>query len=477
MSAIKKNLIYNTLLSVSAVLFPIITFPYSSRVLGPLGIGGISFVDSLTQYFILICALGIPTYGVREVSKVKHDKPALSKLFSELMVIHLIATAICLLLYFIIAWFSQARASSSLFLIGSGILLLNVFVIEWFFQGIEQFSYITVRVLCLRVVFVVLLFFLVRSEKDTAIYYGLTLLTFLGNAFANFYYSRRFVGLTFKHLEFRKHMKPLFLLVASNLAVSAYILMDNIILGFLSDTASVAYYATAVKLVKIPISFINALGIVLLPQMAAAFSQNDKARFDQLVGSSFNYVVSLTVPIAVGFFVCAPSIIELFAGSKFLPAVPLIRLLAPIILLIGLSYSICIQILTPYNKEKAMLVMSLIGMVISVGLNFILIPRLQHEGAAISNLVTESVVTVIALGLCWKFFRVKLDVKVVLFACLAAATFFPLNYLVGMLSVQPVIKLGILIATCALVYALIQLFVFRNKLLLSVSQSLISKFK
>jgi O-antigen/teichoic acid export membrane protein len=475
MSLIRKNLIYNTLLSVSQVLFPIITFPYSSRILGPKGIGAVSFVDSLTQYFILICALGIPTYGVREVSRVRHDRNALNKLFSELLSIHLIATAVCFVFYFIAGIYSHENASPALFLIGATILLSNVFIIEWFFQGIERFKFITTRILFLRIFFIVLLFAFVRTEKDVTIYYALTLFTFLGNAIANFYYSRNYVSITFKQLDLKKHLKPLFFLVASNLAVSAYILMDNIILGFLADVDAVAYYATAVKLVKIPISFINALGIVLLPQLATAYD-NDPSRFNKLIGTSFNYVISLTVPICAGFFICAPMIIHLFAGDKFDESIFLIRILSPIVFLIGLSYTICLQLLTPHHKEKAMLKMSLVGMVISISLNFVLIPLFSDKGAAFSNLVTETVVFGIALFLSWKFFKINLDGKLVLFACLAAATFFPIYYLVDLLDLQMLIKLPIIIALCGMVYLGMQVFIFRNSLFLDVITSLKQRF-
>ena len=90
MSSISKNFFYNTILSVSQVLFPLIIFAYAARIINPAGIGKVSFVESICRYVILIAALGIPIYGVREIAKVKNDKTKLNSIFNEIVSIHII---------------------------------------------------------------------------------------------------------------------------------------------------------------------------------------------------------------------------------------------------------------------------------------------------------------------------------------------------------------------------------------------------
>ena len=68
------NIIYNSLLRVLDIIFPLITFPYVSRVLSPEGIGKVDFSNSIIQYFILVAQLGIPFYGIRECAKYREDK-------------------------------------------------------------------------------------------------------------------------------------------------------------------------------------------------------------------------------------------------------------------------------------------------------------------------------------------------------------------------------------------------------------------
>ena len=57
--SIKKNTVYNAIKTVSAILFPLITFPYISRVLLPENVGKINFGLSIVSYFSLIASLGI----------------------------------------------------------------------------------------------------------------------------------------------------------------------------------------------------------------------------------------------------------------------------------------------------------------------------------------------------------------------------------------------------------------------------------
>ena len=73
-SSIKKNFIMNSLLTMSSMIFPIITFPYVSRIISPVGTGKVSFAISLISYFNMIAQLGIPTYGIRSCAKVRDNK-------------------------------------------------------------------------------------------------------------------------------------------------------------------------------------------------------------------------------------------------------------------------------------------------------------------------------------------------------------------------------------------------------------------
>ena len=85
--SLKLNVIMNAILNMSAFIFPLITFPYVSRVLMPEGTGKVSFATSLIAYFIMFAQLGIPTYGVRACSRVRDDRQALTRTAQELLIL------------------------------------------------------------------------------------------------------------------------------------------------------------------------------------------------------------------------------------------------------------------------------------------------------------------------------------------------------------------------------------------------------
>lgn len=100
--SIKYNFLMNVLLNISSFIFPLITFPYVSRVLGPAPNGKIAFVASIIGYFSLIAAMGIPTYGVRKIAEVRDNQEKLNKTLTELIIINTFFTLLSYLLLLLI---------------------------------------------------------------------------------------------------------------------------------------------------------------------------------------------------------------------------------------------------------------------------------------------------------------------------------------------------------------------------------------
>ena len=98
--SLTTNSIYYLLYNVMNVIFPFVTGIYVARVLLPTNIGDVAYAQNIAQYFVILSFLGIPTYGLREISKVRNEKDKLNKLFSELFIINLISTIFFSLIYF-----------------------------------------------------------------------------------------------------------------------------------------------------------------------------------------------------------------------------------------------------------------------------------------------------------------------------------------------------------------------------------------
>ena len=143
----------NALLTVSSFIFPVITFPYVSRVLGPEGYGRVGFATSLITYFSMFAKLGIPTYGIRACAQVRDDREKLSRTVQELLVINLVMSAITYAAFLVCVFFVPALADDrTLYLVMSVTILLGAIEMEWLYKGLERYTYITVRSLLFKLI-------------------------------------------------------------------------------------------------------------------------------------------------------------------------------------------------------------------------------------------------------------------------------------------------------------------------------------
>ncbi|RTY91107.1 flippase [Flavobacterium sp. RSP46] len=391
-----NNFFFNLIQSLSSVLFPLITFPYASRILGPEGIGLTNFAENFCRYFMLFAALGIPIYGVREIAKISTSLQLRSKIFSEIIVIHFTASCINVLVYLLIIFsFDKFQNHLGIYLLGAFYIFINTFSIEWFFNGLSEFKFIALRSVVIRFLFVVGLFVLVRNSSDVFWYFSLNVIVLFVNNLISIYYCKNKTDFSIKDLEIKKHIKPLFYIFLSTLAISLYILIDTLLLGFLRGDTYVGYYTLASKLNKVPLTFIVALGIVLIPQLTLAAHEKNMVSFKKLIQKSTDFVVMLGVPITIVLFLCSKQLIVLFSGPEFLPATNSMQILTGVSLLIGLSNIYGMQILVPLGEDKKLLISVLIGTILSLTLNFILIPIWADFGAALTNLLSELAVTIL----------------------------------------------------------------------------------
>ncbi len=397
--SIKKNFIMNAVLSMSGFIFPIITFPYISRVLKPEGTGTIKFAASIIAYFIMFSELGIPTYGIRACAKVRDDKEKLSRTVHELLVINLVT---CLISYLVLAlcliFIPRLKEDRTLIIILSATVLLNAIGIEYLYKALEKYTYITVRSLGFKIIAVILMFILVTSKDDILIYGALTIFAASFSSVLNFINSRKIIKLTGGgEYNYKKHLKPVFIFFAMTCATTIYLNLDGVMLGFMASDADLGYYDAAIKFKMIMVSVVTSLGAVLLPRTSYYIENGELDEFRRLATKALAVVFIMAVPLMVFFIIFAKESILFISGYDYINAVPAMQVLMPTVLLIGLSNLIGIQILVPNGKEKLVLYSEIAGAVVDIVLNAMLIPHFKATGAAIGTLVAELVVLIVQL--------------------------------------------------------------------------------
>lgn len=397
--SITTNFLMNALLTASNFIFPLITYPYVSRILLPAGTGKVSFATSLVYYFTVFAQLGIPTYGVRLCAGLRDDRKKLSRAVQELLLIQLITTLIAGIA-FVLAIFSVPRLQQEkqlYMVVGAGIIF-QLLGMEWLYRALEQYQYIAKRSLIFKAIAVVMMFLLIRAEKDYVIYGALSIFASSASYVCNFINSRKYVDLfPPQKLKLRNHLKPILVFFAMSCAVTLYSHIDTIMLGFIKTDAEVGYYNTAIKVKTIMVSFITSLSVVLLPRAAYYRQHGMLKQFEMISRKSLNFSTVAASPIALYFIIFAAPAVYLLSGSLYAPSILPMRIIMVSLVLIGISYAIGMQILVPLGKERSVLYSEISGAVVNIISNAILIPAFSTTGAAISNVLAEGTVLLVQL--------------------------------------------------------------------------------
>ncbi|MDB5121052.1 MAG: hypothetical protein JWN56_2270 [Sphingobacteriales bacterium] len=467
MNNLKSNFAYNVLLTVSNLLFPIVSFPYLSRTLGPECLGKAQFIIIFAQYFVLLSAFGIPLYGFREVAKVKHDKEELSKLSSELLLINFLFSLLLFAAYTLIvlsiSWF---HTDLQLYAVASLFILTGFTSIDWFFTGVEEFKYIAVRSIVIKSLSLIALFALVKSSDDLIFFLLISIFSVLGNNIWNIYQSRRLITFRLRSIQLRHHLPVLFVFFITSLSISIYTFLDTLLLGIISTNTAVGYYTAAIKLNKIALPLIVSLGIVLTPKITLSINSKSKSlAFQGYFDTSFAFINLIGIPLFIGIAIFSKELLIVYAGEGFIAATDAMRIMSPLILFLSLGHLLGLQLLIPSGNEKLYFMATIFGLITSLSLNLVLIPMLDEKGAAIATLSAEVVVT----SMCYFYVKKKLQIifnwRLVGKAVLSCVLFLPISVLSKYFNLNIILSLTIQIAICILTYLLIQGMIFKEKLI------------
>ena len=398
--SIKKNFVMNVILTMSSFLFPLITFPYVSRVLGPEGTGKVSFATSLLNYFCMIAQLGIPTYGIRVCARVRNRLEDLTRTVQELFLLN---AAICIVSYLLFFWsigtIPQLQEDKTLYLAMSVTIFFQTIGMEWLYKAMEQYTYITLRSILFKFVALVAMFLLVRSSQDYVIYGILSVFASCASNILNFINIHRHISLKpVMGYQFTRHLKPILVFFAMSCATTVYTNMDAVMLGFMSSDAQVGYYNAAIRIKSILVSIVTSLGAVLLPRASYYIEQGKWHAFWNIAQKAMHFVLLAAAPMMLYFLYFARNGVLLLSGEEYAPAIFPMQILMPTVLLIAVTNILGIQILVPLGKERFVLCSEIAGAITDFVLNAVLIPRYAAVGAALGTLAAEIVVLLVQLA-------------------------------------------------------------------------------
>ncbi len=388
-NSLAKNSIYNVIYQFLNIVFPFLTSVYVARLFGDSLVGEVAYSQNFIVYFVAIVSSGLPTYGIREIAKIRSDKASTNKLFSELFVLNGIFTSIALLLYFLfLAFFQFIIFDYKLAFIFSLQIFWNYINVDWFYTAYEEFKFITIRnaiVKCL-LFFSVLLF--VNELSDVYIYAFIICLGNGLNSICNIVYLKKYIRFTFTGLCCSVHI-PIILLLAANVFLdSLYSKSDITMLGVMVDSSEVGIYSYAYKLPDLIMTVCVSLIYVFFPRLIQYYKE-DYVKFSSLLDYGIKIVLFISIPAAVGYMLISSDLIYLLYGNEFLDSILVTKILSIMIIIKTLGNLLGYQLVFCTGDEKMRLPVYFAAAFINILLNFVMINFLGAAGAAISSVFTE----------------------------------------------------------------------------------------
>lgn len=452
--SISVNAFYNTLYRVLNLLFPLVTTTYISRILLPEGVGKVTYAVNIVQYFVIIAGLGIPNYGIREISKAKGDSKKTNLIFSELFVLNMFSTICCCIAYFsLIMNMKQLQDNISLHIIVGSLLFFNFINVEWFYQGNEQFKYIAARNFGVKLFSLVLLFLCVKDYEDYNLYAAIYCFALGGNHLLNILNLKGKVNFIIKGINIKRHLKPVLLLLASVIAIELYTMVDITMLGAICGDEIVGYYSNANKLARVINSLIASIGTVLLPRLSYYLANNQMKELQSLALKTQSILLLLAVPAVFGVFLLAENMIVVLFGQAFLPATNALRIMSGLVIAVVFNNFYGTQILIAMGQERKLLYAVIFGAITNICLNSILIPIYQHNGAAFASVASELIVWFITKYYASKHVATSTDNKDIFSISIATIAMIIVVYMVMLLNLPVVLELIVSVIAGVICYA------------------------
>lgn len=480
--SLKKNAFYSILLNVSNVLFPFITTPYISRILGVENVGVVNFVMAYATYFVMFAMLGVSTYGMREIAKYGEgtNEKLRNKKFIELFSIISISSLLTSIVYIGSIFLVPMLYVQKEFLLVAGLMVyLASFNIEWYLSGREKFQMITIRSILVKLFMIVGMFVFVRTRDDVMPYMVLMVASMLLNHIWNWFYLLRhdFKRVNWKDLQLKYHIKPLLILFSATLAISIYTMLDTLMLGFMSSYAEVGYYTSAMKISRVAMPLVTAMSPVIFARVSILKEQGDFNQIRSVLQNSFLYMYTLAIPLTIGLIVIAPKFVPFFFGIDFMPTIVPLQLLSLLVLIIGMSNVYGSQLVQAMGYDRQFLWVVLIGTIINFGLNMILIFPLGAIGASVASIISELTVLIAMVVFSRKILKLKFEFKAISQPVIASLPILIVGLLLYWIGVETLEYLVIVITLSILFYVGIMYFVFKNETVSVVVQSMICKIR
>ncbi len=406
-TSIKRNYAYNVSYQIFSLIAPLITAPYIARVLGPENIGILTFAVTVISYFNMFGSLNVNLFGSRELAYFKEDIDKKSEIFWNILFLKIFNLILTLVVLYAWLYFSNLDYKY-LFYIESLLIISNIVDFTWVFQAHENFKYITIRNFINKIASIILIFSFVKNSEDLWKYALINVGTTLVLNISLIPYLKNYIKIKKPHIKESFKLFPGIVKVfLPTISISIYSMLDKLMLGILSTSTELGYYEYSQKIMNMSLVLITSITPIMMVRMSNSFKSETMEEVKNYFFKSFKFATFLSFFIFSIIFSISTSFIPWFFGENFSAAGLLTRIISPIIIAISLGTTAGHQFLLSIGKENLLTLGVLVGAVVNPILNFVLIPRYNALGAAISSVVAEISVTIALYLFVSRFVNIK----------------------------------------------------------------------
>lgn len=474
-----KNSIYKALLSFANIVVPIIIGPYITRLLDVELYGAYNKVYAEFQVFLIFATFGIYTFGVRGISKIRDDKEKVSELFTNLFLLGIITNIVTGIVYIIYALISSSGITQSIYFVFIIQIVANVFYIEFLNEALENYKFITIKTLIVKVLYLVLLLTMVKKPDDIIIYsIIISGIVFLNNIISYIYVKKR-IKFNFKQIHFKKYMKPLFfVLIITNVEI-LYSQLDRVMIGKFVNDVAVTYYYIPYYLVStlaaIPYSIIN----VSIPRLAYMVEKNGKSAYEETLNTTVSSLLFIIVPMCIGVAVLAPEIIYIYAGDKYTGMAGILILACVVRIIISIESVMTNLVLYANNKEKQLAIFSFAFGICNLIFNSALV--LLNKLNPFTAMLTTGIVEILLSTTQYIYIKKNLKINLKIFTrqnltyILLSICFIPIALIIKKIDIGYYINIAAIMLVCILTYVGI-LYLKKDSVLNMILNKFLGKF-
>lgn len=394
-----KNASYLGIVQLVNYVFPLITVPYVSRIIGPEGYGIINYATTFVGYFSLLIAYGFDLTGTRKIVKYLEQPSKINQIVSEILTARILLFIISIFLFILaLIYFKPIQDDIGVAIILFVGCIATVISPQFIFQAYEELTIFAKLNFFRGLLNVILVFFLVKEAKDYSILAVLSSIFLIVTNSLLCWLSIRKFGINYRLVKLQRAIKLLNeekIVFFSTVVISLYTTTNVIILGWFASKAEVGYYTVSQMLLGMAVSVISApISLAIYPHIGKSFSVS-KEHGIEAVKQILPIVFYITFGVSLALLLFAPIVIRLLYGKKFDEAIAVLQILSFQPLIIGISNVFGIQVMLNMGLDKLFFRTTFIASILGVILSIYMSKYYSYIGTAWNSVIVECFVTLL----------------------------------------------------------------------------------